>query len=277
MKKFLFVMLILAVLGGVVFFLGWAQLTVPPGSYGVMRSKTHGLEERVIEGGDFRWYWYKAIPTNAAVSVFTLGPVKHRIGSTGSLSSGQVYAALAGLEADFSWEIAGDIVFSLRPGILPVFTTRENIGDDAGLRAAERDLAGRIESRVLERLKAYADSGEDGKLETLAVTGSLPELDRAVREGFPEIENFSCAVRVARYPDYALYRAARGLYEEFMAKQSELLRPAVGKEAETRVEVRLRLDELSRYGELLTRYPILLQYLALEKGIAPAPENRPER
>ena len=42
-------------------------------------------------------------------------------------------------------------------------------------------------------------------------------------------------------------------------QNENLLRP------ETRVASSIRLDELEKYGELLTKYPILLQYLALEK------------
>jgi hypothetical protein len=29
--------------------------------------------------------------------------------------------------------------------------------------------------------------------------------------------------------------------------------------------MRMRLDELAQYGELFTRYPVLLQYLSMEK------------
>jgi len=47
MKKFLAGLIVLVVLGGVVFFFGWVQLAVPPGSYGVLRSKTHGVDPQV--------------------------------------------------------------------------------------------------------------------------------------------------------------------------------------------------------------------------------------
>jgi len=32
------------------------------------------------------------------------------------------------------------------------------------------------------------------------------------------------------------------------------------------MESQLRFEELGKYGELLTKYPILLDYMALEKG-----------
>ena len=119
MKKFLVVLLFLALLGGTVFFLGWTHLTVPPGSYGVMQSKTHGLDPEVIRDGEFRWLWYKVLPTNVDVSVFTIGPVRRVIESSGNLSSGDIYAALVGITENFSWEVSGEFSFSLKPEALP--------------------------------------------------------------------------------------------------------------------------------------------------------------
>jgi hypothetical protein len=269
MKKFLFFLLFLIILGGTGFFLGWAHLTVPPGSYGVMRSKTHGLENEVIRDGEFRWIWYKMLPTNAEVSVYTLGPVRRQIRSAGSLSSGQSYAAMAGLEADFSWEISGEITFSLKPDLLPELTVRENINDNEGLRKAEERLAERIESFVLKRLRAYAEGEDERKMEAILLAGSLPELDNEIQRTFPEIENLNCTIRVIRYPDYALYQSVKALHRDFLARQNAVLTDDITREAEKRINMRIRLDELALYGELLTRYPILLQFLALEKGFPP--------
>jgi len=270
MKKFLFFLVVLIALGGTVFFLGWAHLTVPPGSYGVMRSKTHGLDSETIRDGEFRWLWYKLIPTNVEVSVYTIGQVKRSFRNSGTLPSGQVYVSLAGIEADFSWEVAGEFVFSLRPELLPEITARELISDDAGLRVAEEDIAARIESLILDRLRTYADNEDEARLESLILTGTLPDLNREIERAFPQIENLSCTIRTVRYPDFELYRSVKGLYREYIQQQSAMLNPAVINEAERRMDSRARIDELTRYGELLTRYPILMEYLALEKDLVQA-------
>jgi hypothetical protein len=265
MKKFLVFLILLIAVAGAIFFLGWAQLTVPPGSYGVMRSKTHGLENDVIKDGEFRWIWYKLIPTNAEITVYTIDMVKRSVKSSGALSSGQVYSSLAGIQADFSWEISGELSFSLRPEVLPVFTTRENVKNDADLRKAEDALASKIENTVLDRLRSYAENEDEQKIETLLLAGSIPELDREIERSFPEIENFDCVIRTVRYPDFSLYQSVKALYKEYLERQYAVLNPDIGREAEKRIETRLRMDELSLYGELLTKYPVLLQYLALEK------------
>ena len=269
MKKFLFVLLVLIILGGLGFFFGWAQLKIPPGSYGVMRSKTHGPEKFVLREGEFHWFWYKLIPTNVEITVYTLEPVRYHIQSSGNLSSGQAYAALAGLDADFSWDISGDLQFSLKPDILPEFTVRENIHDDAGLRASEQNLAAKIGNFALQRLKNYAEDDNGKRMESLALTGSLPELDNDILKAFPEIENLGCTLRVSRYPDYALYQSVKALYSDYLDHQNAILRADTALEAEKRITTRMRMDELARYGELLSKYPILLEYLALEKELLP--------
>ena len=267
MKKFLFFLFFLIALGGTVFFMGWTQLTIPPGSYGVMRSKTHGLDEKIIKDGEFRWLWYKAIPTNAKISVFTLDKVNRSINSTGSLNSGQVYAALAGLEVDFSWEIVGDFSFNLKPEVLPAFTARGNITDNSSLRKAEETLALRIENNILEILRRFVNSENEQKVESLLISGSVLELNSEIEANFPEIENFSCYIRTVKYPDFALYLSLKDLHREYLERQKVVLAVDVIKEAEKRMDTRIRLDELSQYGELLTEFPVLLEYLALEKGL----------
>ena len=262
MKKFSIFLLLLIILGGAVFFLGWGQLTVPPGSYGVMRTKTHGLESKTIRDGEFSWFWYKVIPTNATVSVFALGPANRSIRGSGSLPSGQVYASLAGLQADFSWEIRGELSFSLNPAFLPEITARENITDNAGLRRVEENLAIRIENLVFERLRVHAENEE---LESLIFASFMPQLEREIERAFPEIENFSCVIQVVRFPDYALYRSLKGIYQDYLTRQNVILSQDVTREAERRINTRTRIDELAQYGELLTKFPILLEYMALER------------
>ncbi|MDR1802315.1 MAG: hypothetical protein LBQ94_01800 [Treponema sp.] len=272
MKKFLIFLVILIALGGTVFFLGWAHLTVPAGSYGVMRSKTYGLDSDTIRDGEFRWLWYKLIPTNVEISVYTIGQVRRSFRNSGSLPSGQVYTNLVGLDADFTWEVAGEFSFSLRPDALPDITARELISDDAGLRRAEEDIAARIESLILDRLRSYAGNEDDTRLESLIVTGTLPDLNSEIERAFPQIENFVCTIRTVRYPDFELYRSVKGLYREYLQQQNAALDPSVIREAERRMETRARIDELTMYGELLTKYPVLLDYLVLEKNLSQADE-----
>ena len=267
MKKFLFFLIFMILLAGAVFFLGWAHLTVLPGSFGVMRSKTHGLEAETIRDGEFRWYWYKVIPTNANVMVFTVSPVNRTIRNTGTLPSGDLYASLAGLQADFSWEIRGELNFTINPDYLPLLSDRENIQDNDGLRRVEENLAIRIENIVVQHLRTFTDSADAEMLESLIPASTLPDLESAVQRDFPEIENFACTIQLVRYPDFELYQSLKALYQEYLARQFAVLSQDITREAEQRITSRMRMDELAQYGELLTRYPILLDYLRIERDL----------
>ena len=247
--------------------MGWTNTTVPPGSFGVMRSKTHGLESEVIQSGEFRWVWYKVIPTNAEVSVFNLSTVRRSIRSTGSLGSGQVFAGLSGLDADFSWEITGELRFSLKPEILPELAGRESIRNDADLRRYEEDLAIRIETMALGRVMTLTNSGDESTIESLILTGILPGIENEILRVFPEIDNIHCTFRVVRLPDFDLYRALMALYRDYLERQNAALREDVLRDAQNRIGSRFRLDELTQYGEVLTRYPILLDFLAMDTGL----------
>jgi hypothetical protein len=264
MKKFLIFLVVLILLGGTGFFLGWTQLTVPPGAYGVMRSKFYGIDPEVIRDGEFRWIWYKLIPTNVDIKTYTLKQVNRSVRGSGSLPSGDVYAALAGIDADFSWEISGDFSFSFRASGLPGLVERENLSGQDDLDALEQRYAGRVEAFIADRMRGIA--ADETKAAALPAA-SYPELESAVAEAFPEIEQFNCRFRTIRYPDYTLYRSVRTLYNEYISRQEAVLGADLTGNAESRIASRFRFDELARYGELLTKYPVLLEYLALEKDL----------
>jgi hypothetical protein len=265
MKKFFVFLLILIILGGAAFFFGWAQLKVPPGAYGVIRSKTHGIDPRLVREGEFRWIWYKLIPANVDITVYRLNRVEHPFTVRNALPSGDAYAAFAGIAADFSYDVSADLSFSLNPESLTSLIADHHIASQDDLDALGKSLAGEIEAFVLRRLSlAGEDMGEE--IEEILSAGSSPALDRAVAEQFPLVENISCLVKTAAFPDFALYRQVRELFGAFLAQQRDYLGKDLREKAETRIDSLIRFDEMERYGELLTKYPVLLQYLAIEKG-----------
>jgi len=256
MKKLLVTLLILAILAGLGLFFGWAQQGVPPDAYGLIRSKTHGLDTRLVKPGEFRWVWYKLIPTNATTAVFRLDPVNHEFSARDTLPSGRIYAAFAGMEDDFSWELRASFSFNLRPEALAPLVTGRNIGDQEELSRYENDVAADIETFILRRIDA---------LEDLLADGESPEIEREVQEQFPDIEHFSLRIKSARFPNFELYRQARGLYEAYIALQRDMMSGELREKAKSRIDSYQRFDELEQYGALLTKYPILLDYLALER------------
>jgi hypothetical protein len=228
------------------------------------------VDSRPIRSGEFRWLWYKLIPTNVEITVFRLEPVTHTFRAKNTLPSGDTYAAFAGASADFSWEISASLSFAISPEALVSLAADNNIGSQEALDAWEKGLAEKIGAFALARL----NSGETDalRLEEILKTGSSAELDRAIQGQFPLISDFSCVITAAQFPDFALYNQVRALYEDFIARQREYMAASLAQKAENRIESQLRFDELEHYGVLLSKYPLLLDYLAMERGIREKPE-----
>jgi hypothetical protein len=263
MKKFLITLLLLIAIGAAAFFFGWAQFSVPPGSYGVIISKTHGVDPEIVRSGEFRWVWYKLIPTNAQVSVFRIEPVKFQVDFNSSLPSGDSYASFAGLGEDFSWEMKGEISFSLDPQALVSVVSEYNLTGQEDLDAHLRDVAHNIEVMIL-RVLSSAET-DSLRLERILAGNPDKEMEKEVKDQFPQIRDFSFVIHSAKYPDFVLYRQVRLLYEEFLTKQREYVVAAFGRRAENHIEAQFHFNELERYGELLTKYPVLLEYLAMTR------------
>ena len=262
MKKFFFTLFLLLVLGGVIFILGWAQYKVPPGSYGIITSKTHGVDPKPVKSGEFQWIWYKLIPSNVQIAVFRLDPVKGSINFNSSLPSGDVYAAFAGLNVNFSWEFKASFSFSINPDELFHIVTAYNIKDQAALDAYLLGKAQNIENLIM---RTFSSSGTDSiRLENIMSGKKDEELEKEIAVLYPEIMNFSISVQSAKFPDFVLYREVRLLYEDYLKKQRELVTAGFGRKAENHFNMQLHFEELERYGELLTKFPVLLEYLALE-------------
>jgi hypothetical protein len=263
MKKFFTTFFVLVVLAALGLFFGWAQLGVPPDSYGLIRSKSHGIDTSLVKPGEFRWVWYKLIPTNVTTAVFRLNTVNYEFSAHNTLPSGKVYAAFAGIDEGFSWEIRAVFSFSLRSEALIPLVTAHNIGTQEELDRYQNDLAGQIEAFILRRING--DDEFSHHIEALLKEGESPELEREIQEQFPLIAHFSIRIKSAQFPDFALYRQTKGLYENYIAFQKDYLSGGLQEKAQIRVESFRRFDELEQYGALLTKYPILLEYLTLER------------
>lgn len=263
-KSTLFFLSGILILGGVVFFIGWVQFAVPPGAYGVMRSKTGGVDAVTLRNGEFRWAWERLLPTNAVVITFVPKTVEKNLEVSGTLPSADLYAELIGAAGDFSYEIQGTFSFSVKGDALPRMAANMNILDQDALDAWQRVAAEDMAAFAVRRLRAYAEDSADAEL--LLGPSVHPRLLADMERAFPEVTLHSFSLRRIRFPDLALYGAAKALYQEYLAGQRVLWTTEAAEAGEKNVALRKRLDELSRYGELLTKYPALLDYLAIEAG-----------
>ena len=263
MKKFFITLLVLVIIAGAVLFFGWAQLGIPPDACGVIRSKTHGLYPHLIQPGEFRWIWYKLIPTNTVTTVLRLNPVNHDFTAENKLPSGKVYSTFAGLEGDFSWKMSASISFSISPDAIITLFSANTISSQEDLTRYEKDITEQIEGFILRCIEQEENYEQ---VETLLKDGENPWFETEILRQFPVLNNFSLKVKSANFPDFALYRKAKALFEDYMTVQKEYATGDIREKAKNRIDSMFRFDELELYGALLTKYPILLEYLALENG-----------
>ena len=263
MKKFCTSFFVLIIFASVGLFFGWAHLGVPPDAYGIIRSKTHGIDSRLVKPGEFMWVWYKLIPTNAQTTIFRLNPVRHEFSARNTLPSGNTYAAFAGITGNFSWAISASFSFSLQPESLVSLVTVNNISSQEELVSYGNDLAKQIEAYIL-RCMNYDDTFAE-YIEELLKNGESPELIQKIQQEFPAIIYFSIQIKSATLPDFALYRQAKELYEVYVAIQKEQIPVDLQNKTKDRIEAYHRFYELEQYGLLLTRYPVLLDYLKINE------------
>jgi hypothetical protein len=261
MKKFFVTLIIIILLGAAFFFAGWAQFPVPQGSYGVLQSKTHGLYKDVIKDGSLVWLWYRLIPTNTKITVFSIKTQNISVDAEGSLSQADVYASFVGLKSSFTWQISGTASFSINPLMLPALTEQSGITGQAELDAYTAKLCSELTPFINQRLSYYCE--QRTLVEQISANGGCKNLETDVYAAFPYIENFSCSLAVKQFPNYELYESAKSMYEDYIAGQRDVLNKEVTVNAANRINSQFRLDELARYGELLTKYPVLLDYLKL--------------
>jgi len=263
MKKFLVTLVILIILAVAALLFGWAQLGIPPDACGIIISKTHGLYPHLVQPGEFRWIWYKLIPTNTQTIVLRLNPFNHEFIAENTLPSGKTYSAFAGIEDDFSWKINASVIFSLSPdAVIPLFNDK-TISSQTDLYQYEKELAGQIEGVILRQIEKEENAAQ---VELLLKNGENPWFDSQILAQFPYLRSFSFKTKSAKFPDFALYRQAKSLFEVYLAVQKEYAAGDVRERAKNRIDTMFRFDELELYGALLTKYPVLLEYLSLNNG-----------
>jgi hypothetical protein len=261
MKKFFIILIILIALGAGCFFAGWAQMPVPHNSYGVLRSKTHGLYKEVITDGKFTWLWYKLIPANTEISVFSIKNQTISVEAEGILPQAETYASFAGLKTSFSWQVSGNVFFTLDPSLLPVIAEQFHISNQTELDAYSDELRTQLEPFIEQRLAYYC--GQQETLEQINTVSGYKPLTDDIKAEFPYVSVISCSLSVKQFPDYKLYNSAKEVYENYISQQRDILNTRINANAAGRINSQFRLDELARYGELLTKYPVLLDYLKI--------------
>ena len=272
MKGLFALLLFLVVLAGVVFFFGWIQIQVPPDGYGVIFTRTHGWEAEVIRPGTFVWRWQRLIPTNLTLYVFEPGLHRTPVRLQGSLPSGTAISTILQDSGSFDYDLRLTVQSRIIAAHLPSLARdRELRPEDIGgfydeIDAMIGEIATQAVLSVVERQPERITPGTayDNIVETVK-TGLARRLDY--------LEVVAVAVERIDLPDMDLYLTARQSARDVLEARSRSLQQAAERLAQNEAETDRGLSLLERYGELLDRYPVLIDYVRVGQEIDGDPLN----
>lgn len=203
MKKFNICLFILLVFSGFVFYIGWTQKKVDPDKYGVVVSKTNGIDENVIIPGKFSWHWQFLLPTNAKVKQFTIKPVTVTKSIKGELPSGALYTSIYNSNDNFSYYFDFDISVTVAPEAI-IRLLKENIISD------DEDLQKYLELSASSIAQLSADYYLNRAKEFPELSFESYRRDDLIRNiqyyrDYPDVELSGIALTASKIPDFKLY------------------------------------------------------------------------
>lgn len=246
--RFIFFLFLIA-LAGFVFYLGWVQMSIPPQSRVILFSKTGGFESEVYKPGVFLWRWEKCLPENMSILVYPDTTEILRFSGEGHLPSGKLYGDWMGNPEAFRFEYSAIINVRITDeellaltvnGILTPETYKDYLSD------LEKQLEGEV-LRLIGRMSVNSPENSDSlSPNDIRITG---------------LEILNIQMERLNIPDMELYhKTASAYWKEIEAKKtvaSDILQQRIPLEK----EYESRLMILEKYGEVLNRYPVLLDFL----------------
>ncbi|MFW5783411.1 MAG: hypothetical protein ACOCY8_02725, partial [Spirochaetota bacterium] len=260
----------LLLLGGVVFYFGWIQIRIPAEGYGVIFSRTHGWETEVVAPGTFVWRWQRLIPTNLTLYVFEPEPHRTTVDLEGTLPSGSYIESILDEPADLDYTVRLVVQSRIRPAELPA------LARDTGLRPDDLpgfydELDTRIVQLTTEATLSIVESQPQQITTGSSYSSIVEEVTSRLDRSLGEIEIVGVVAQVIKLPDMEIYRAAREMARDVLETRSEALQQAARETARTQAASDWTLERLERYGEILDRYPVLLDYFQVTDEIGGDP------
>ncbi len=267
MKKFIFFLILIILIAGVVLYFGWIR--IPENSYGVFFSSITGYDKNVLETGKFHFKWQKLIPKTSKIYIINNSPRKKDININGTLPSGNIYSQVMPGNPNFSYSISLAITYSLsKDFIIESLNKKGNnvIPDQSGIDNFFIETDRQIESILKNHIEnGFLASAESNQSNTdIEKNIFFPDLLKSIiTSNIFGIEINELVVIDRSFPDINLYRTAEKQYREISNDRKKFLLESELKSAGIEADLEKRLETLEKYGELLTKYPILLEYLKI--------------
>lgn len=265
MKKFILSLIILVIFAGTVFVIGWLEFFIPVGEYGVLISKTGGIDENVIQAGDFNWSWERLIPTNSQIHTFTVPPQTFSSTMSGTLPSAEIYENMLEGDPDFSYRFSIDITMNIKPESLPDFVQRTGGADQASL---DEYLNTQAENIARSAVQFVLENSMDNVDYIIEVSLSETEIIDGIKasERYPDLHIAAIHINDVKLPDLVMYTHAKNTYTVYQEAVQATLENSAELQGFQAAEDYLELERLSRLGRILADYPLLIEFMAISGG-----------
>ncbi len=255
MKKFIFWSVFLIIIAGVVFYFGWIR--VPENNVALGFSTITGYDSAFMESGKINWRWQKLVPKCYKLKMYQIETEKVEVSVSQALPSGDLYASEMAGSPQFSFSVKYAATYKIKEDSLYALATSGTLGD-GGLDAFYADVKEKLQNTAASLLGEEMTKAIDG------ASFSQKQLEDGVKgklqEQLADVEIISFETVEATYPDIELYKAARAKYMENMEKKQALEAQQEKETQDINSKIDQRIDLLKKYGELLTQYPILIEY-----------------
>ncbi len=256
MKKFIFLLILLLIASGAALYFGWVR--IPENSQAVIFSKITGYEDKAIESGSFHWRWQKLIPKTFKVHIFDLSQHTASVVSEGQLPSGNLYSSILSGNPDFAYRISFSISYTVNSSRLPeLFKNGSSYAENPEEWYREKDKI--IESEgnkfIASLKKSSGTASDSSEIEKKLGDHLISSLN--------DITVTALTLNEYNIPDMDLYNEAKRQYLNLVKNKENLIIESESRSAKDNADLERQLELLEKYGELLTKYPILLDYIKL--------------
>ena len=265
------VLVVLIIVG---FFAGWLQLSLGPDAWGVVFTRSRGFEKTAISPAGFSWRLQRLLPRSLTLFSIPIATERADLTVRETMPSADAYSSLVPDKPDFTIEFSISVSYRIRPEALPELVEKEGLRQET-IAGWHQQLQAQLQRQAVDISLRIAGSGDgSGKTDGFARAADFADaVSRELPGKFPQIQFISLAPAVLRMPDPELYARLKSAYLNMVQlKQAALsgMAPrlaeeeAAQKSALQRQETNLAL--LTRYGELLSKYPSLIKFLFVVKA-----------
>lgn len=210
MKKNTLCLIIIILFAAFVFWTGLSQRRIDADSFGVLQTKTSGLNEKPLMAGEFNWNWEFLLPTNANLKLFKINPYNCQKSITGQLPSGPLYSKLINDTYNFDYSFDFSIGITIAPEAIIQLIKLNQINEQKDLDAYFDQAA----STIAQLSANYLLEKKQENPKFMPESMRKDELMRNIQvfKEFPDIEIYAISISNSKFPDFELYNTLKDNY-----------------------------------------------------------------